>query len=176
MSAMIASGLSASRFLQLPGEIRNLIYQLIYEELKEDDEKWALGILKVSRSLYYEAMPVIVSDLHHIIMVRFNSLWNITEFQIMKRKVPGGVVRYVKHLVLKISIEHDSHPDLSAQINELETNLRKVVMTLVHAEVRLESLFIDIDEGEAHCREALSSTHVFELLDSLRELRVTKDI
>lgn len=176
MSTKTTPELSASRFLQLPGEIRNLVFQYIYEELEGDDDKWAFDTLKVSRSWYNETMPVIVSNLHHIVMVRFNSVWNLTEFQVTKGKAPRGMVRYVKHLGLKISIEHDSHPDLSAQINELETNLRKLVMTLAHAEARLESLSIDIDEGGDNCREALSPTHVFELLDSLRELRVTKDI
>lgn len=176
MSSMIASDLPTSRFLQLPREILNMIYQLVYDGLKDDDEKSTLNILKVSRSWYNEILPVIVSDLYHIIMIRFNSLWNLTDFQIMKKKAPGGIMRYVKHLQLRVSIEHESHPDLPAQINELETNLRRVVMTLVHAGVRLESLYIDIDEGEDNCREALCSTHVFELLDNLRELHVTNDV
>lgn len=173
MSAMIASGLSTSRFLQLPGEIRNMIYQFVYDGLNEED---TLNILKVSRSWYNEVLPVIVSDLYHIFMIRFNSLWNLTDFQIMKKKAPEGILRHVKHLQLRISIEHESHPDLPSQINELETNLRRVVMTLVHAGARLESLYIDIDEGEDDDREALGSTLVFELLDNLRGLHVTKDV
>lgn len=40
------------------------------------------------------------------------------------------MVRYVENLELKISIEHEGHPDLAAQILELETNLRKVVITV----------------------------------------------
>lgn len=70
------------------------------------------------------------------------------------------MVRYIKHLELNISIQHESHPDLAAQINELETNLRKVVNTLVHAVARLESLSIDIDEGGVDCRN-LSAQHPY---------------
>lgn len=77
MSAKITPELSVSRFLQLPREIRNLVFQYIYEELKGDDDKWAFDTLKVSCSWYNETMPVIVSNLHHIVMARFNSVWNI---------------------------------------------------------------------------------------------------
>lgn len=153
-----------------------MIYHFVYDGLKEEDEKWALNLLKVSRSWYLEFMPVIVSGLYHIFMIRFNSIWNLTDFQLMKIIAPKGIMRYVKNLQLRISIEHESHPDLHAQINEIETNLRRVVMTLADDGVKLESLWIDIDEGEEDSREALGSTHVFELLDSLRELRVKKDI
>ena len=176
MSTMITTDLSTSGFLQLPGEVRTIIYRLVFDGLKEDDEQWAINLLKISRSWYNEAMPVIVSNLHHNIVIRFNSIWNQTEFQIMKRKVPSGMIRYVKNLTLTISIEHESHPDLPAQINELETNLHRIVMTLVQAEIRLENLFIHIDEDEKNSREALGSSHVFQLLENLRELRVTKDV
>ena len=167
-----------SKFLQLPGEIRNNIYQDAYEDLNEDAlTNWALCTARVSRSWYNEAMPIIVSGFKHSVFIRFNNFWNETGFRITKGKAPRGMVRYIKHLELKISIEHEGHPDLAAQILELETNLRKVVITLLHVEARLESLTVDIEEAEEDGRhEALSPTHVFELLDCLRELRVTKDV
>lgn len=41
------------------------------------------------------------------------------------------MVRYIKNLEVTISIEHEGHPDLAAQILELETNLQKILITLV---------------------------------------------
>lgn len=178
MLAQGASEPSASKILRLPGEIRNKIYQDTYEDLDEDVvADWALNSSKVSRNWYNEAMPTIVSGLHHSIYIRFDNVWNETNFQITNGKAPRGMVRYIKHLEVTISIEHEGHPDLAAQILELETNLRKVAITLVHGEARLESLTIKIEEGgEVDRRQALNPTHVFELLDSLREIRVTKDV
>lgn len=74
MSTMINAGLSTFGFLQLPGEVRTIVYHLIYDGLKEDDEQWAINSLKISRSWYNEAMLIIVSNVHHTITIRFNSL------------------------------------------------------------------------------------------------------
>lgn len=74
MSVKIIPELSTSKLLQLLREIRNLIHVLTYEELKEDDNKWALDTSKVSRNWFNDFTPLIVSSLHHSVMVRFNSV------------------------------------------------------------------------------------------------------
>lgn len=49
MSIMINAGLSTSGFLQLPGEVRTIVYHLIYDGSKEDDEQLTINLLKISR-------------------------------------------------------------------------------------------------------------------------------
>lgn len=171
---------ATSKFFQLPTEIRNQVFKDLYEELTISDDNlsdWALKISKVSRNWYNESMPIIVPGLLNSLMVQFDKITQSTRFKITRGNGPREMVRYVKHLRLEIPIEWPSHPDISAQILEIETNLRKLVITLIHTEAKLETLSIEIDEGqEFDRREALNSTHVLELLDNLRELRVTKEV
>lgn len=61
--------MSALRFLQLPGKIQNLIYQCIYNEFKENNNKLAFDTFKVSRSWYNKIILLIVLSLNYTIMV-----------------------------------------------------------------------------------------------------------
>lgn len=162
-------------FSQLPGEIRNTIYAMVFTQTGFDKNagrgKNLSGVaLRTCRQFYVEAATYLYSENRHKIkidpdMAIFNAGPRILSPFVSTRNI--GMIRHLE-LALKLPEEGEAGIPME-KIQSEEEHLRAICLCLTASGAVLESLSLTVEVANGNMLDPKGGFH---LLDTLKELRV----